>query len=221
MSLMIAAALALTAQTAECALEYDTDERRGGYPAAIRAICPDNVADAEALQRAADAAVAAIRLDPPREGTRRNPAPAFELAPSARFGIAGDGAWDAEPGQEIIMSGAVFPIRAAERGADLSYCAIGFTPDDAGQPRHVEIGCLINTPGSMFIRSMERSMGEAVDRWRMLPSRQAYCYSTEVVTTARIYQVRHAQSGQPETSLRDAGPGLDPDDLPRFCAQAG
>ncbi|TRO97210.1 hypothetical protein FKB34_00995 [Glycocaulis profundi] len=221
MSLMIAATLALTAQTAECALEYDIDERRGGYPTAIRAVCPDDVADAEALQRAAEAAVAAIRLDPPREGTRRNPGPRFWLADSAALSQDPDGHWRPVPGQQIITRDPEFPLRAVERGADLAYCAVGLTPDASGSPQEIETGCLINTAGSAFARAMDREMSQAAAQWRLLPVDIRYCYSTEIETRAVVHRARLDQRGRPETSLHDPGPGLDPDDLPEFCAQAG
>ncbi len=207
MSLMIAAALALTAQTAECALEYDIDERRGGYPTAIRAVCPD---DAAGLQAAADASLALITLDPPASRNRRAHGD-FDLARTLVMQTRGDGRWSAAPGQEVISLNAMFPTRAARYGADLAYCAVGLTPDASGVPQSVGIGCLINTRDGGSLREMEAAMADAVTAWRMAPTEAAYCYSTETVITATIYFEGRVQS---------RGPGLDPEDLPEFCAQA-
>lgn len=210
MGLILAAALALSAQTAQCALSYERDDARGGYPTAIRAECLSDAPDAPALQAVADAMIGRLSLDPPPRRSRRQAYGAFDLAESARFEQDGMGGWRAAPGQKIISRGAQFPMRAVERGADLAYCAVGFAPDAHGAPQALETACLINNGREDSRRQMEAATLEAVSGWRMLPVDMPYCYKTQIATTAGVYF---------QGRLQPRGPGLDPDDLPELCPQ--
>lgn len=200
--LMIAA---LGADRVDCALDHVQDDRRDLYPSRIVASCPADHAEADLIQTAADASMAALVLDPPRATRYDSP---FELADQLTM-VRDEETWRAEFGQEIIFRPAAFPARAVERGADLAYCAIGVHPDAQGVPRQIAVSCLVNNDQRGSIGQMKRDMREAARNWRYAPVDARYCYDRQIAITASIYVGGRLQS---------RGPELDPEQLPEMCA---
>lgn len=200
--LMIAA---LGADRIDCALDHVQDGHKDGYPSRIVASCPADHAEADLIQAAADASMAALDLDPPRPSGFDAP---FALADRLTM-VRDEGAWRAEFGEEIIFRPAVFPIRAVRRGADLTYCAIGLHPDAQGVPQQIAVSCIVNNNDRGSIRQMERDMRESAQHWRYAPVEARYCFDRQIAISSVV-----SDGGRP----RSRGPDLDPAQLPDMCA---
>lgn len=186
---------------ASCRLIALGDDILHDGPDSLRAECPS----VAGLQEAADQALAAMDMNvrPVRFQT-------VAVARSIHFG-RNNGRWTPLPGQRVIWTELLFPVRAIEYGAQHMLCALAISPDATGRPRDVEAECLsdVRSQQSRLARSARR----AADDWRYLPVALEYCLDEQIHESMQVNVQRIGQ-----TRTFNPGPMPNPADLPNLCA---
>ena len=161
MSVALAMTMSLLApEPVSCDLAPAAEFNERSGPRALVATCPG---EDPALQAAADAVLARMDMDLP--GLRRFMS--YDLADMLVM-IPGEAGWLAAPGQILISTSALFPMRAAEQGSTHMLCAVAVSPQPDGRVVDAPVECIAE------VERAERFMGPAMERaleaWRLAPT---------------------------------------------------
>jgi hypothetical protein len=179
---------------------------RRQHIADIDAGCPADVEDAEALQAAADAAIAILDV-------RRIRSDNLLTASEIYFTRNAAGEWQAVPGQIIITEPMGMPASLMVEGAQTMSCAWSVYPDYRGRARNERIACYVDgrTRPASLLREAENAIEDALRQTRFLPVDADYCFQDEVRAVTSAIEVtggRFNNDNDPEPDMRP---------LPRHC----
>ena len=195
--------LAATLQSSElvdapCLISAHGATRENPIPTSLTVDCPEDVVDAEQLQRVADQAIASISLDFDR-GTN------LQIIGGVWFEWTQETNWHAAIGERVIIAVPRLETRITESGHTRLGCSYAAWPDERGVPTDVETSCFLDGSGrGSLVRLTDRAVREAIDNTRFLPTRQAYCFQDEIRTTMGIGLT--------------GGRTIEEPDLPMLCA---
>lgn len=194
LSIVLAAAAPQGAGPNRVYCEVEAERRGDGPPSVLRLDCPDDFEGHEALQAAADAAIAGVDLGLNRRGR-------FALAPAVVFIRDPNRGWRAADEQMLIRPMFLVPPQEFMRRPRHYRCDYEVWPGSDGRGDNMQMTCYAGE-STRPSRPAQRTMEDFVRSTRWMPTGTRFCFThSEIGEVDGVNSRGQTESGEPLNPL--------------------